>query len=221
VFDMTFYNHLENNTCHGNKFPAVHGQTSTNAKGAVYFGHVWSSSIDFGLATVATAADPSQFNHTAGAVLDEVQYSTLSLRGTGTHSDASFSGPEPWNQAYYGGWGIIFVANCNSNTIVQTHCEGSGGCVLISGPGNFENQWTSAVMSMMQRVLIASHDPPAQPLNPGSNYNVFHSVVVNRYPVKNPRRENRTECFSKLVEGRNDTLLVKHVTVIGNEGCPK
>ena len=81
--------------------------------------------------------------------------------------------------------------------------------------------WTSAVMSMMQRVLIASHDPPAQPLNPGSNYNVFHSVVVNRYPVKNPRRENRTECFSKLVEGRNDTLLVKHVTVIGNEGCPK
>eukprot|EP01047_Picozoa_sp_COSAG01_P034002 COSAG01_NODE_2532_length_7493_cov_2.416960_5_plen_159_part_00 len=69
IYDMTFYNHLENNSCHGNSFPVAHGQRSTNAKGAVYFGHVWSSSIDVGLATVATAAAPSSFNSTAGAAL--------------------------------------------------------------------------------------------------------------------------------------------------------
>ena len=106
-------------------------------------------------------------------MLNEVQYSTLSLRGTGTHTDKSFSvvrtstqaicrccllstgicgqigcGSQvaPWDPTIYNGWGIIMKANCNSNTIVQTHCEGSGGCVLIQGPGNFENQWTTAVM---------------------------------------------------------------------------
>jgi hypothetical protein len=45
--------------------------------------------------------------------------------------------------------------------------------------------------------------------------------VVNRYPVKNPSRSNETECFSQLVEGRDDTLLVKHMTVVGGEGSRK
>ena len=88
---------------------------------------------------------------TGGVVLNEVQYSTLSLRGTGTHSGDTWAhGVQPWNNLAYNGWGIILRGNCNSNTIVQTHCEGSGGCVLIQGPGSFENVWTTAVMSMMQ-----------------------------------------------------------------------
>ena len=84
-----------------------------------------------------------------------MQYSTLSLRGTGTHSDASFSGPEPWNAPMYAGWGIIFVANVNSNTVVQTHCEGSGGCVLIDGPGCFENRFVLVRECMFNAFFFA------------------------------------------------------------------
>ena len=48
--------------------------------------------------------------------------------------------------------------------------------MLIRGPGNFENQWTTAVMSMMQRALIVSQDP--------LGYNEFHSIVcVKLLPV--------------------------------------
>ena len=240
LWDVSFYNHLENNTCHGQAFPT---HVPHNARGAVYIAHVWSSAIDIGLATVATGCSTEFFNQTAGVVLNEVQYSTLSLRGTGTHSDASFSGPEPWNAAYYPGWGIKLVANVNSNTVrefhlgciriclalfmfsctqarlyphwqvVQTHCEGSGGCVLIDGPGNFENQFTTAVMSMMQRVLIASHSPAVQPESV-PNYNVFHSIVANRYPVKNPTT-GAVGRFSDKTEGDPTTLVVKHMSVIG------
>ena len=41
--------------------------------------------------------------------------------------------------------------------------------MLIRGPGNFENQWTTAVMSMMQRALVVSQD--------SLGYNEFHSIV--------------------------------------------
>ena len=71
-------------------------------------------------------------------------------------------------------------------------------------------------MSMMQRVLIASHDPPPEPLSV-RNYNVFDGIVVNRYPVQ---RDNATECFSDLIEGSPDTLVVKHVSCIGCSECP-
>jgi hypothetical protein len=82
--------------------------------------HIWSSQLEMGLATVSSTAPLSEFNETAGVVLNEVQYlpwgthatisilnlplvltrkifvprsrySTLSLRGTGTHTDKSFS----------------------------------------------------------------------------------------------------------------------------------
>eukprot|EP01045_Picozoa_sp_COSAG04_P015114 COSAG04_NODE_1174_length_7930_cov_2.184651_1_plen_168_part_00 len=167
----------------------------------MYLAHIWSSQLEMGLATVSTSAPLSAFNDTAGVTLNEVQYTTLSLRGTGTHTDASFSEVTPWEPEVYNGWGIVMVANCNSNTVVQTRehfvsaclpvvepsnrsrpedsvtawarlrtdCEGSGGCVLIRGPGNFENQWTTAVMSMMQRALVVSQD--------SLGYNEFHSIV--------------------------------------------
>ena len=67
---------------------------------------------------------------------------------------------------------------------------------------------------MMQHVLIASPGPPAF-----LNYNVFDGVVVNRYPVKNPSKGNNTECFSKLVEGDKSSVLVKHISVVGETGC--
>ena len=176
LFDVTFYNHLQNNSCPGRPpTPPKPGQAKTYATGAVYLAHIWSSQLEMGLATVSTSAPLSAFNDTAGVTLNEVQYTTLSLRGTGTHTDASFSEVTPWEPQVYNGWGIVMVANCNSNTVVQTRehfvsaclpvvepsnrsrpedsvtawarlrtdCEGSGGCVLIRGPGNFENQWTT------------------------------------------------------------------------------
>ena len=39
----SYYNHLENNTWHGKQFPTVPGQTRTNAEGAAYLAHIWSS----------------------------------------------------------------------------------------------------------------------------------------------------------------------------------
>ena len=215
LFDVSFYNHLENNTCHGNKFNATQGQTSTSAKGAVYLAHIWSSQLEMGLATVATSAPPAAFNDTAGVTLNEVQYSTLSLRGAGTHTDETWQGVVPWVPQAYPGWGILLLSNVNSNTVVQTHCEGSGGCVLISGQGNFENQWTTGVMSMMQRCLIASHDP--------LGYNVFDSIVVNRYPTNRTtgkggcvRPEDKEGCvrFSETTEGDPTKLIIKHMTVL-------
>ena len=92
--------------------------------------------------------------------------------------------------------------------------------MLIKGPGNFENQWTTAVMSMMQRVLIASQDT--------LGYNEFHSIVVNRYPMNRTSLkpagpscdggpEKRPACwkFAAHSEGNKDKLLVRHMTVIG------
>ena len=76
-------------------------------------------------------------------------------------------------------------------------------------------------MSMMSRVLIASSRADPQPENPGLNYNVFDGIVVNRYPVKNPTRANRTDCFSDLVEGDNHSLVIQHITIIGGEDCPR
>eukprot|EP00947_MAST-08B_sp_MAST-8B-sp1_P002479 g2479.t1 len=219
VYDLSLYNHLDNNTCHGKAFPldVAAGQTAAqaNARGAFYAAHIWSSAINVGLGTVATGRGLDLFNDTAGVCLNEVQYSTLSLRGLGTHSDASFGVPDPTRASWYNGWGLILKANVNSNTIVQLHCEGSGGCVLIDGPGSFENLFTSAVMSMIQRVLVASHDPPPEPMSV-ANYNRFAGIVVNRYPVVNATTKE-THRFSKLVEGRADTLLVEHMSVIGDD----
>ena len=136
LYDVSFGNYLENNTCHGQYFPPASPITPTYAKGAVYLAHIWSSQIEMGLATVSTSAPYHLFNQTGGVILNEVQYSTLSLRGTGTHSGDTWAhGVQPWNREAYNGWGIIIKADVNSNTVIQTHCEGSGGCVLIEGPG--------------------------------------------------------------------------------------
>eukprot|EP00038_Savillea_parva_P023450 m.40996 g.40996 ORF g.40996 m.40996 type:complete len:423 (-) comp6058_c0_seq1:90-1358(-) len=210
VYDVSVANALENRTCHGTYFP---GAPSEGARGAVYFGHMWSSAINVGYATVTTDRGPLLFNDTAGLVLNEVQYSTLSLRGLGTHSAASFSKPDPTQPAWYNGWGLILKANVNSNTIVQLHCEGTGGCVLIDGPGSFENYFTSAVMSMCQRVLIAAHSAPPEPMSV-PNYNVFQGIVVNRYPVTDPAT-GKVHKFSDLVEGDPSQLVVHHMSVIG------
>eukprot|EP00935_MAST-01C_sp_MAST-1C-sp1_P002791 g2791.t1 len=77
--------------------------------------------------------------------------------------------------------GVIFESNNNGNTVVETHCEGSGGCVLFKGVGNFENKFTTSQMGMMQRALIVSKDP--------SGYNEFDHIVVNRYPVNRTSQE--------------------------------
>eukprot|EP01044_Picomonas_judraskeda_P006652 COSAG03_NODE_673_length_6364_cov_4.619314_2_plen_387_part_00 len=136
LYDVSFGNYLENNTCHEKYFPPVSPSAPTYAKGAVYLAHMWSSQIEMGLATVSSSAPYSLFNQTGGVILNEVQYSTLSLRGTGTHSgDTWVHGVQPWHREAYNGWGVILKGNVNSNTIIQTHCEGSGGCVLIEGPG--------------------------------------------------------------------------------------
>ena len=54
----------------------------------MFFGHIWSSKIDFGLAAVLTSAPVAEYNNTAGAVLSEVQYTTMRLTGTGSHFGA-------------------------------------------------------------------------------------------------------------------------------------
>ena len=230
LYDLYVYNELANNTCHGQAFPKLPGQVSINAQGALFAGHIWSSYINVGLATVSTApsfapGDSNRedggdenvaFNSTGGVVLDEVQYSTLSLRGLGAHNPESFSAPDPTKPNWYPGWGLILRANVNSNTVIQLHCEGSGGCVLIQGGGSFENRFTSAVMSMMQRALIVSRSPPPEALSV-PNHNVFDGIVVNRYPVRD-NATNATHRFSKavLTEGSPGSLTVQHMSVIGD-----
>ena len=236
LYDLYVYNELANNTCHGQVFPLLPGQASPNAEGALFAGHIWSSYINVGLATVSTApsfapvgagggsddgAEGNEnenvaFNRTAGVVLDEVQYSTLSLRGLGAHNPESFSTPNPTMPDWYPGWGVILRANVNSNTVVQLHCEGAGGCLLVQGGGSFENRFTSAVMSMMQRALVVGRSPPPGPLS-APNHNVFDGIVVNRYPVRDDAT-NVTHRFSKavLTEGAPGSLMVQHMSVIGD-----
>lgn len=144
VYDLNAYNSLnKNGSCNGQQFH--NNVNGVGAKGAIFAGHLYSSRLNIGLATVATDRGPKLFNHTAGLILNEVQYSTLSLRGLGAHADATFNHPDPTRPEMYPGWGVIMVANINSNTIEQLHCEGAGGCVLFAGPGSFENLFTSSV----------------------------------------------------------------------------
>ena len=80
------------------------------------------------------------------------------------------------------------------------------------GLGSFENFFTSAVMSMMQRILIADHNSPPEPMSV-SNYNVFQGIVVNRYPVTDAA--GKTHKFVNNTEASAATLVVKHMTTIG------
>ena len=141
---MSVYNSLYNQTCHGNHFPFSGSPArAPGAAGALYVARLCSSAVDVGLATVMTDNGPELFNKTAGLVLNEVQYSTLSIRGLGSANGNSFGDPDPTKPAMYPGWGVIMQSNINSCTVVQLHCEGSGGCVLIDGQGKIiERQYT-------------------------------------------------------------------------------
>ena len=219
LYDCTFINVLLDNTCDGGRhFPPLPAQKRTYARGAVFFGHIWSSKIDFGLAAVLTSAPVAEYNNTAGVILSEVQYTTMRLTGTGSH----FGAVQPWNETNYVGWGVILDDNCNGDTVNELHCEGSGGCILIKGAGVFENQFTTCQMGMMQKALIASANPDPD------NYNEFDHIVVNRYPVNRssgqqpsgPCVANQDDCvkFSKTVESIDPKqLVVHHMTVIADD----
>jgi len=205
--EFNIFNYLVNNTCNGHQFPLTPGQTRKSAIGGAYIAHLYSSYVDTPYCVVQTDAPYTEFNTTAGLTLKEVCYSTLSLRGLGSGGVAgNFLSPQPWVKERYPGWGVILRRAVYANTITQLHCEGSGGCVSIQGPLNVENTWTSAVMSMMQHVLISSTAPDA--------YNTFESVFVNRYPVK--QANGTTACFSDRIEGPG--IHIKHRTAI--PPCP-
>jgi hypothetical protein len=100
LYDCTFINILMDNKCDGGRyFNRTPGQTRAYARGALFLGHIWSSKIDFGLAAVLTSAPPAEYNNTGGVVLNEVQYTTMRLTGTGSH----FGAVQPWNETNYVG----------------------------------------------------------------------------------------------------------------------
>jgi hypothetical protein len=224
LYDCTFINVLMDNTCDGGRhFHPSPSQQRTYARGAAFFGHIWSSKIDFGLAAVLTSAPASEYNRTGGVVLTEVQYTTMRLTGTGSH----YGDVQPWNETNYVGWGVLMMDNNNGNTVTELHCEGSGGCIKVDGVGNFENKFTTCQMGMMQKALISS----TQAAEDTMTYNEFDHIVVNRYPVNRSSgqqptggacKANSDDCvkFSKLVEGDPRHVVVHHMTVIADDPVP-
>ena len=137
-------------------------------------------------------------------MLDEVQYSTLDLRGLGTGLPGAFSRPDPTDAALYFGWGLILRANVYACTVTQLHVEIAGGGVLIKA-SSAENVVTSAIFSMVFLAAIAQADANADgdlPQYQGNN--VFLAVAVNLYPVNG-------STFSAAVQGNRSSLIVRSV----------
>ena len=205
VSRISAWNGLVNNTCDGGAPWAVRpGQARTNSAGGVFFGHIWSSTLSVDEVAVQSGAPTDEFNDTAAVLLDEVQYSTLDLRGLGTGLGSAFSSPDPTNAWLYNGWGLIMRANVYANTVTQLHVEIAGGGALIKA-SSAENVVTSAIFSMMFLAAIVQLDANADGNAPQfSGNNVFEAVAINQYPVDG-------KLFSSVVEGNRSALVVRSV----------
>ena len=201
---ISVWNGLVNQTCDSSTAWAVRpGQTRTNSAGGLYLGHIWSSTLSVDEVAVESGAPAAEFNSTAAVVLDEVQYSTLDLRGLGTGLPGAFDKPDPTNAALYFGWGVILKANVYACTVTQLHVEIAGGGALIAA-SSAENVVTSAIFSMMFLAAIVQVDANVDGAPQYVGNNVFEAVAINRYPVGD-------NMFSAVVEGNRSTLIVRSV----------
>lgn len=198
---VSVWNGLVNNTCNGGSWDRRPGAQRANSMGGLYLGHIWSSTLSVDEVAVQSGGPDSEANSTGAVVLNEVQYSTLDLRGLGAARPGAFARPDPRNESLYYGWGVIFEANVYACTITQLHVEIAGGGALIKA-STAENIFTSSIFSMMAVACIVQLDGNAdtQPQYIGNN--VFEAVAINLYPVNG-------SLFSGLIAGNRSTLIVR------------